>query len=96
MLQIKICGQRVDIAEVERDLANIAGVAEFAVVAAPQPNGESCLVAYIVPIPGLTPSAPRLRTAARAIMPRYPFPRFCLCRRLAAVGKWQDRPRCAA
>ncbi len=70
----KIRGQRVDIAEVERDLANIAGVAEFAVVAAPQPNGESCLVAYIVPIPGLTPSAPRLRTAARAIMPRHLVP----------------------
>ena len=70
----KIRGQRVDIAEVERDLASIAGIAELAVVAAPRPNGEPYLVAYIAPMAGLTPSASRLRTAARAFMPRHLVP----------------------
>lgn len=70
----KIRGQRVDIAEVESDLASIVGLSELAVVAARQPNGDAYLVAYIVPVAGLVPSASRLRTAARAFMPRHLVP----------------------
>ena len=70
----KIRGQRVDIAEVERDLASMAGISELAVVAAPRPNGEAYLVAYVVPVAGLMPSASRLRAAARAFMPRHLVP----------------------
>ena len=70
----KIRGQRVDIAEVESDLASVAGISELAVVAAPRPNGEAYLVAYVVPVAGLMPSASRLRAAARAFMPRHLVP----------------------
>ncbi len=70
----KIRGQRVDIAEVERDCAGMAGIAEVAIVAAHRPNGEPHLVAFIVPLPGVAPSAPRMRSAARAFMPRHLVP----------------------
>jgi amino acid adenylation domain-containing protein len=70
----KIRGQRVDIAEVESDLASIDSISELAVVAVARPNGEPALVAYVVPAAGLVPSASRLRTAARTFMPRHLIP----------------------
>lgn len=70
----KIRGQRVDLTEVERGLSGIPGVGDVAVVAAPRPNGEPCLAAYVVSSPGLT--SRRLRTAARARMARHLVPSF--------------------
>ena len=70
----KIRGQRVDIAEVESDLSRLGGISELAVVATHRPNGDPYLVAYIVPVEGLTPLASRMRAAARAFMPRHLVP----------------------
>src|SRR5262249_31613838 len=70
----KIRGQRVDTAEVERDIATLSGISEVAVVAAQRPNGELYLAAYVVPASGVTASISTLRAAARAFMPRHLIP----------------------
>ncbi|MCC6983843.1 MAG: AMP-binding protein [Bauldia sp.] len=66
----KIRGQRVDLAEVEQGVAALKGVMDAAVVAAPRPNGDLELVAFVVPAAGFALSPRKLRAEARAVMPR--------------------------
>jgi non-ribosomal peptide synthetase component F len=92
---VKIRGQRVDFAEVERGLSALPDVAAAAADAVPRSNGELELVAYIVPVAGESLTARALRAMARARMPRHLVPTtFVFLDRLplAANGK-VDRPR---
>jgi len=70
----KVRGQRVDIAEVERNLARIAGISELAAVVGPRANGELQLVAFIVPESGCMISSRDIRASARLFMPRHLVP----------------------
>ena len=70
----KIRGQRVDLAEVERGVAALRGVADVAAVAAARSNEDLHLVAFVVPTPGWRVSPRTVRNAARATMPRHQVP----------------------
>lgn len=72
--RVKVHGQSVDIAAVERALRGIDGVADAAVAAAADRDGRPRLVAYIAPtvLPG--PGARELRTALAAVVPPFMIP----------------------
>ncbi len=71
--QVKIRGFRVEPGEVESVVAACTGVAEAAVVAW-ENGGEPCLVAYVVPAAGATPTVPALRARIGESLPAHMVP----------------------
>jgi amino acid adenylation domain-containing protein len=72
--QVKIRGNRVEIAEVEMALLELHAVKEAVVVAREDIPGLKCLVAYIVPTSTPAPTASALRSALAAKLPGYMIP----------------------
>ncbi len=72
--QVKIRGYRVEVGEVEGRLLDIEGVAEAAVVARRDHQGETRLVGYVVPSAAPPPSASALRQKLAASLPDYMIP----------------------
>src|SRR5262249_4864859 len=70
----KVRGQLVDIAEAEREVSALPGVADCAVVAVPRGSDEFQLVAYVVPNPEHALSSQKVRDAARAVMAQHVVP----------------------
>jgi amino acid adenylation domain-containing protein len=71
--QVKIAGQRVEVAEIEEALIESEGVREAAVVAHAVAQGENRLAAYIVP-DSVAPPAHTLRQRLAARLPDYMIP----------------------
>jgi len=71
--QLKIRGQRVELGEVDRALANVESVRESAVVVRTE-DGEKRLAGFFVAPAGLSTSV--LRKALGAVLPRYAVPDF--------------------
>ena len=72
--QVKIRGYRVEVGEVEGRLLDIEGVAEAAVVARRDHQGETRLVGYVVPSDVAPPAASALRQILAAQLPDYMIP----------------------
>ncbi len=73
--QVKIRGNRVEIAEVEVALRETPGVSDAAVVARPNEDGESRLFAYVVPAdPASPPTSRSLRESLAKRLPSYAIP----------------------
>jgi len=72
--QIKIRGYRVDVAEVETALLEIAGVQEAVVVGHEATPGEKRLVAYLVPGEQRVPTVTALRRLLADKLPAYMVP----------------------
>ena len=70
--QVKLRGYRVELGEIEAQLARIEGVREAAVIAREDQPGDKRLVAYLVLAGALDPSA--LRAALRERLPDYMVP----------------------
>ena len=92
--QVKIHGNRVELADVEAALLRLEGISEGAVAAQEGTNGEKYLVAYCV-LPMCRRYFPRTTCAARWPWrcPILWFPQwqsFCRNCRSCRVGKWID------
>ncbi len=72
--QIKIRGQRVEPAEIERALRRLRGIADAVVVAGADPAGEPALLACLVPMDGLMPEPSAIRDALAARLPAAMIP----------------------
>jgi hypothetical protein len=72
--QIKIRGYRVDVAAIEAALLQVAGIKEAAVAESREENGNSRLVAYVVPESTHPVSAAELRQSLRRDLPSYAVP----------------------
>jgi len=72
--QVKILGNRVEIAEVEMALLDLDAVKEAVVVAREDIPGVKRLVAYVVPTSTPAPTASALRSALAAKLPDYMIP----------------------
>jgi amino acid adenylation domain-containing protein len=71
---VKIRGYRIEIGEVERTLYTHPGVSEAAVVAAPDDNYGSKLVAFVVPVNGESCSGLELKRHLHQRLPAYMVP----------------------
>ncbi len=72
--QVKIRGYRVEVAEIERVLCTHDAIQAAVVLARPDPAGEPCLVAYIVPTQCPAPALSVLRDLLRQRLPDYMMP----------------------
>ncbi len=73
--QVKIRGYRIELGEIETVLRQQPAVRDSVVVARDTGNGESQLVAFIVPaLPDAPPDGPSLRTRLQQILPEYMIP----------------------
>ncbi len=73
--QVKIRGYRVEPGEVAAILGALPGVRQAAVVARPGPDGEACLVAYVVGDEARPPDVASLRIALAEHLPEHMLPR---------------------
>ncbi len=73
-LQAKVRGYRVQPAEIEMHLLNIATISEAVVVALTEPGGETRLAAYLVAQGGTPPSVGEMRAALAQTLPDYMMP----------------------
>jgi amino acid adenylation domain-containing protein len=73
-LQVKVRGNRVEVAEVEQVLLAQDNVGQAVVVARQDVPGEVRLVAYVVPTQAPAPPAGALRRAVAAALPSYMIP----------------------
>ena len=73
-LQTKVRGHRVELAEVEIALLEIAGVEQAAVAARPQRDGSARLLAYVVLRAGSALNVSQIRGALQAKLPDYMIP----------------------
>ncbi|MEU5163240.1 amino acid adenylation domain-containing protein [Streptomyces sp. NPDC020875] len=100
--QVKICGTRIDPADVERALGRIAGVREAAVVAVRTGSGEVRLIAFVVPAGDgrtgdelrarLLETLPRNMVPASFLsIPRLPLSPHGKADRAALADAWRDR-----
>lgn len=91
--QVKIRGHRIEPAEIELALSELATVKEVVVVAREEKSGEPALVAYVVPAQPSPPPIPELRRAVQGRLPEYMVPSafvFLDAIPLTATGK-RDR-----
>jgi amino acid adenylation domain-containing protein len=72
--QVKIRGNRVELAEVEATLRTVDGVRDAAVIARQNGRGEPVLLGYIVPVTIPGPSTLVLRDALRKLLPEHMVP----------------------
>ncbi|MFI8214592.1 non-ribosomal peptide synthase/polyketide synthase [Streptomyces sp. NPDC085932] len=72
--QVKIRGLRIEPTEIEAVLTERAELARAAVIVREDRPGDRRLVAYVVPEPGHTPDATRLRAALRETLPDHMIP----------------------
>lgn len=72
--QVKICGNRVELADVEMTLRSLEGVREAAVTERRNDRGEPFLVAYVAAATKPAPSTLSLRAALRSLLPEYMVP----------------------
>lgn len=72
--QVKIRGARVELGEVEANLAALPGVAEAVVVAQIDAQGETCLAAFVTGRAGVLPDAAHLRKELLHKLPDYMVP----------------------
>jgi amino acid adenylation domain-containing protein len=72
--QVKIRGNRVEVAEIEMALLELPAIVEAAVVAAKNEHGDSFLVAYVVPSAEPMPAMAALRRALSERLPDYMVP----------------------
>ena len=73
-LQTKVRGHRVELAEVEIALLDIAGIVQAAVVARQQRDGSARLLAYVVLRTGTAMNVSQIRGALQEILPDYMIP----------------------
>ncbi len=73
--QVKIRGNRVELGEVERTVADFPGAAESAVLLLPRADGDLSLTAFVVPEPGSSTSAADVREHCAGRLPSYMVPR---------------------
>ncbi len=74
--QVKIRGFRIELGEVETHLAEVAGVAECAVIRHQEPDGEAALAAYVAASNGATLTASGIRSTLQERLPAYMVPTF--------------------
>jgi len=74
--QIKIRGQRVELGEIETTLLALEGVLEAAVIGRPDPEGETRLIAYLVPEKEINFSISLIRSYLTERLPDYMVPRY--------------------
>jgi amino acid adenylation domain-containing protein len=72
--QANVRGYRIETDEVESALLDHAAVKEVAVIARPDQNGDSCLLAYFVPAKEPRPSVGELRSFLDDRLPQYMIP----------------------
>jgi thioesterase domain-containing protein len=73
--QVKIRGYRIELGEIESNLRQLPAVRDSVVVARDGGNGESQLIAFVVPaVPGLPADAQDLRARLEQILPDYMVP----------------------
>jgi len=72
--QVKIRGNRVELAEIERGLLSLGGFDEAAVVALKDPSGEQRLVAYLVPTNQTPVTVSALRRSLSEKLPDHMIP----------------------
>ncbi|MBL8836132.1 MAG: AMP-binding protein, partial [Alphaproteobacteria bacterium] len=72
--QVKIRGQRVELAAVEAAILEVPGIEQAAACAVPRADGDARLVAYIVAPTDSTATIARLRRCLRAALPRAMVP----------------------
>ncbi|TGE21484.1 amino acid adenylation domain-containing protein [Hymenobacter aquaticus] len=72
--QVKVRGYRVEPGEVQHALLQLPGLAQAAVIALKQAEGDAALVAYVVPTTGQEIDEAALRTGLLAQLPAYMVP----------------------
>lgn len=72
--QVKIAGYRVQPAELDACARQLPYVRDCLTVATPGPDGQPCLVIYVIPELDRVPSLERLRADLRADLPAYLLP----------------------
>ena len=72
--QVKVRGNRVELAEIEHTLALHPSVAEAVVVAVDAGDGAVRLIAYVVPRPGRAPASDELRDHLAGRLPEHMVP----------------------
>ncbi len=72
--QVKISGYRVELGEIEVQLALHRQVKEAAVVARNEESGQKRLVAYVTPRDGGGPNVEELRAHLKGVLPEYMLP----------------------
>jgi hypothetical protein len=72
--RVKVRGNRIELAEIERAITAMPGIDRAAVVTAQPGKGEPVLVAFVVPASGASWTASRLRHALGANLPRHAVP----------------------
>ncbi|MBC8943738.1 non-ribosomal peptide synthetase [Xenorhabdus indica] len=72
--QVKIRGFRIELGEIETQLAACPGVKEAAVIAREEKDGNTSLVAYIIPQSDITPDAIQLREQLGTHLMEYMLP----------------------
>ncbi|MFI2612906.1 amino acid adenylation domain-containing protein, partial [Kitasatospora sp. NPDC018616] len=71
--QVKIRGYRIELGEIETRLTTHPGIHDAAVIARTEDNGDTWLVAYLIPT-GDEPDAAELRAHLREVLPDYMVP----------------------
>jgi acyl-coenzyme A synthetase/AMP-(fatty) acid ligase len=72
--QVQIRGYRVEVAEIEMALVNLDAIKEAVVVAREDSRDDQRLVAYLVPVEGLSFTVSTLRRALAEVLPDYMIP----------------------
>lgn len=72
--RVKVHGYRVELSEIEEALALQPGVERSLVIAKPLSDGNTQLVAYVVPCAGVAAKADELRRSLRTTLPGYMVP----------------------
>jgi amino acid adenylation domain-containing protein len=77
--QVKIRGNRIDVAEIEMALLEQPGVLAVAVAVTDRESGDPSLVAYVVPRHGQPPGSEELRAYLKRVVPEFMVPSAFVC-----------------